>query len=151
MLFRSRAWKDGDKIEVEYPMEVVAYGLPDNSFVYAFQYGPTVLAAKLGKEEWNDDVGAGVNLTAPAYKVVGSEKVRLEVAYGKTIKQVLGTETLAIKGTESTKEFMKNINSHMVKTEGKLEFHIRGTDAEEVFGGEGLTFVPFNKIGRAHV
>lgn len=142
----NRVWKDGDKIEVEYPMEVVAYGLPDNSFVYAFQYGPTVLAAKLGTEEWNDAVGAGVNLTAPAYKVVGSEKVRLEVAYGKTIKQVLGTETLAIKGTESTKEFMKNINSHMVKTEGKLEFHIRGTDAEEVFGGEGLTFVPFNTL-----
>ncbi|MEY8515620.1 beta-L-arabinofuranosidase domain-containing protein [Lachnospiraceae bacterium 29-84] len=145
-LVLNRAWKAGDKIEVAYPMEIVAYGLPDNDFVYAFQYGPTVLAAKLGTEEWNDAVGAGVNLTAPAYKVVGNEKVRLEVAYGKTIKQVLGTETLAIKGTESTKEFMKNINSHMVKTEGKLEFHIRGTDAEEVFGGEGLTFVPFNTL-----
>ncbi len=141
-----RAWKNGDKLEMSIPMEVVAYGLPDNDFVYAFQYGPTVLAAKLGTEEWNDAVGAGVNLTAPAYKVVGNEKVRLEVAYGKTIKQVLGTETLAIKGTESTKEFMKNINAHMEKAEGKLEFHLRGTDAEEVFGGEGLTFVPLNTL-----
>ena len=142
----NRAWKDGDTITMTYPMDVVAYGLPDNAYVYAFKYGPTVLAAKLGREEWGKEVGAGVNLTAPAFKVVGDEKVRLEIPYGKTIKQVLGTETLAIQGTGTTDEFMNNISSHLEKTEGKPEFRIRGTDAEDVFGGEGLTFVPFNTL-----
>ena len=141
-----RTWNNNDKVEITYPMEVKAFGLPDNTSVYAFKYGPTVLAAKLGTEEWDDTVWAGANLSAPAYKVVGGEKVRLELTYGKTIKQVLGTETIAIQGKDSTKEFMNNINSKLEKTEGKLEFHIRGTDAESVFGGEGLTFVPFNTL-----
>ncbi len=141
-----RTWNDNDKVELTYPMEVKAFGLPDNTSVYAFKYGPTVLAAKLGTEEWNDTVWAGANLSAPAYKVVGGEKVRLELTYGKTIKQVLGTETIAIQGKDSTKEFMENINSKLEKTDGKLEFHIRGTDAESVFGGQGLTFVPFNTL-----
>ncbi len=141
-----RTWNDNDKVELTYPMEVKAFGLPDNTSVYAFKYGPTVLAAKLGTEEWNDTVWAGANLSAPAYKVVGGEKARLELTYGKTIKQVLGTETIAIQGKDSTKEFMENINSKLEKTDGKLEFHIRGTDAESVFGGQGLTFVPFNTL-----
>ena len=145
-LVLDRTWNDNDKVELTYPMEVKAFGLPDNTSVYAFKYGPTVLAAKLGTEEWNDTVWAGANLSAPAYKVVGGEKVRLELTYGKTIKQVLGTETIAIQGKDSTKEFMENINSKLEKTDGKLEFHIRGTDAESVFGGQGLTFVPFNTL-----
>lgn len=141
-----RTWNDNDKVEFTYPMEVKAYGLPDNKSVFAFKYGPTVLAAKLGTEEWNDTVWAGANLSAPAYKVVGNEKVRLELTYGQTVKQILGTETIAIQGKDSTKEFMDNINSKLEKTDGKLEFHLRGTDAESVFGGEGLTFVPFNTL-----
>lgn len=141
-----RTWNDNDKVELTYPMEVKAYGLPDNKSVFAFKYGPTVLAAKLGTEEWDDTVWAGANLSAPAYKVVGNEKVRLELTYGQTVKQILGTETIAIQGKDSTKEFMDNINSKLEKADGKLEFHLRGTDAESVFGGEGLTFVPFNTL-----
>lgn len=141
-----REWKDGDKVEYTYPMEVVAYGLPDNKSVFAFKYGPTVLAAKLGTEEWNDLVWAGANLSAPAYKVVGSEKARLQVSYGKTVKQILGTETISIQGDESTAEFMKNINNNLKKTDGKMEFKFVGTDSETVFGKDGLVFVPFNTL-----
>lgn len=141
-----RTWNDNDKVEITYPMEVKAFGLPDNKSVFAFKYGPTVLAAKLGTEKWDDLVWAGANLSTPAYKVVGGENVRLELTYGQTIKQILGTETIAIQGKDSTKEFMNNINSKLEKTDGKLEFHLRGTDAESVFGGEGLTFVPFNTL-----
>ena len=46
------------------PMEVVAYGLEDNDTAYGFKYGPTVLAAKLGKDYWNETVWAGANLSA---------------------------------------------------------------------------------------
>lgn len=141
-----RTWNDNDKAELTYPMEVKAFGLPDNTSAYAFKYGPTVLAAKLGTEEWNETVWAGANLSAPAWKVVGPEKVRLQVTYGQTVRQILGTETIAIQGKDSTREFINHINAKMEKTPGKLEFHIRGTDAESVFGGEGLTFVPFNTL-----
>lgn len=63
----SRAWNSGDVISFTYPMEVKAYGLADNSTVYGFKYGPTVLAAKLGKESMSKRTWAGANLTAPSY------------------------------------------------------------------------------------
>ncbi len=142
-----RTWKQGDKAVLTYPMKVTAYGLPDNSTVYGFKYGPTVLAAKLGREQWNDRTWAGANLTAPAYKVVGNEQARLNVSYGQTTRQILGTETLLIKNGKSIKEFMDQADLYFEKTgtDGELSFKITGTDADNVFS-DGLTFVPFNTL-----
>ena len=141
-----RTWADGDKVTFHYPMEVVAYGLPDNDTVYGFKYGPTVLAAKLGTSRYGSTVGAGVNLTAPAYKVVGPAEAYQEIPYGSAVRQVLGTETLTIQGNTTTRAFINNINNNLVKTAGKAEFTLSGTDAETTFGGEGLTFIPFNQL-----
>lgn len=45
-----RKWEDGDRIDLELPMEVYTEQLPDKSNYFAFLYGPLVLAADLGKE-----------------------------------------------------------------------------------------------------
>lgn len=47
----NRIWKDGDKIEVQLPMEVTAEKMPDDSDYLALKYGPIVLGTKLGEED----------------------------------------------------------------------------------------------------
>lgn len=46
----SRAWKAGDRIEMELPMQLSAESTPDDSGMQAFLYGPLVLAGDLGAE-----------------------------------------------------------------------------------------------------
>lgn len=142
-----RNWENGDTISIQYPMEVKAYGLSDNSSVFGFKYGPTVLAAKLGRSNIAQTTWAGANLTAPLYKVVGDEKASLKVTYGATTKQILGTETLTITEDMSVSEYMESINTYLVKDdkESVPTFTLQGTDVDENIKG-GLTFVPFNTL-----
>lgn len=46
----TRQWKDGDKIEANYPMEIQLETTPDNPQKGALIYGPLVLAGELGTE-----------------------------------------------------------------------------------------------------
>ncbi len=147
----SRPWNNGDTISIKYPMTVQATGLPDNDTVYAFRYGPTLLAAKLGDKYMDTTKSgnltwAGANLSAPYYKVVGSEECKLSINYNATARQILGSETLAIEDS-SLEQFMNNIADYMVKNEASAtpEFKLTGTDADDNFDG-GLTFVPFNTL-----
>jgi DUF1680 family protein len=45
-----RTWKDGDKLEVSFPMSLHVAPMPDDDSVQAIMYGPLVLAGKLGTE-----------------------------------------------------------------------------------------------------
>lgn len=143
-----REWKDGDVVTMEYPMSVDAYGLPDNNSVFAFRYGPTVLAAKLGKEKMSSTTWAGANLTAPLYKVVGDQSQKITIKYGESKAATpLANETLTIQEDMSTIEFIDQIDNYLVKdtTSDTLAFKLKGTNAENTFNG-GLQFVPFNKL-----
>jgi len=44
----SRAWKDGDVIEIRFPMSLRLEAMPDNPKRVAIMYGPLVLAGELG-------------------------------------------------------------------------------------------------------
>lgn len=143
-----REWKDGDVVTMEYPMSVDAFGLPDNNTVFAFRYGPTVLAARLGKEKMTSTTWAGANLTAPLYKVVGDQNQKITIKYGESKAATpLGNETLTIQEDMSTIEFIDHIDNYLVKdtTSGTLAFKLKGTNADTTFNG-GLQFVPFNKL-----
>ena len=143
-----REWKDGDVVTMEYPMSVDAFGLPDNNTVFAFRYGPTVLAARLGKEKMASTTWAGANLTAPLYKVVGDQNQKITIKYGESKAATpLGNETLTIQEDMSTIEFIDHIDNYLVKdtTSGTLAFKLKGTNADTTFNG-GLQFVPFNKL-----
>jgi DUF1680 family protein len=52
----TRAWKKGDRIEMELPMRLTAEALPDDAGVQAFLYGPIVLAGDLGTEGLTEDL-----------------------------------------------------------------------------------------------
>lgn len=145
----TREWKENDELTICYPMKVKASGLPDNDTVFAFQYGPTVLAAKLGKERWGVTGGyAGVNLTAPLYKVVGSQEEEVGLGYGDSkADTVLDNERLTIQEEVSMEEFIENIDEFMVRDESAdtLSFKLKGTNADEKFD-DGLNFVSFNTL-----
>jgi uncharacterized protein len=47
-LILRRVWKNGDRIELELPMSLWAWPMPDDESVAAVMYGPLVLAGKLG-------------------------------------------------------------------------------------------------------
>lgn len=47
----NRIWKDGDKIEISFPMTLRTEAMPDNPNRIAIFYGPTLLAADLGAEK----------------------------------------------------------------------------------------------------
>ncbi len=45
-----RSWKDGDRLELSFPMSLHAAPMPDDDSVQAIMVGPLVLAGKLGTE-----------------------------------------------------------------------------------------------------
>ena len=143
-----RNWEDGDVIMAKYPMSVESVGLLDQDAVFAFRYGPTVLAAKLGKEKMVEATWAGIDLTAPLYKVVGNECRKDTIAYGEPkTTELLDNETLTIQKETSVNEFVSHIEHYLVRdTESEnLSFHLKGTDADTTFEN-GLQFVPFNTL-----
>ncbi|MBE5938592.1 MAG: hypothetical protein E7265_11285 [Lachnospiraceae bacterium] len=144
-------WQTGDTVTFKYPMSVQAEGLPDNNTVFAFRYGPTLLAAELGTKymdltDSSNLTWAGANLSAPYYKVVGSESCTLTIPYGQVVKQVLGSETLQINDT-TIESFIANIEDNMIKDDQAVvpTFKLTGTDADDNFEN-GLNFVPFNTL-----
>ncbi len=108
----SRNWQDGDTIELVLPMEITYDVLPDNDRVVAFRYGPWVLSANLGTSNMTTGT-TGVNVTIPIADSSISDLIRIS--------------------SGSIDDFLANINSHLVKTDGKLEFTLTGTDRDLVF------------------
>lgn len=69
-----RAWKAGDKVEMELPMELSVEATPDDPVMQAFRYGPLVLAGDLGNEGLTEAHISGPNLRvgAPEIEQMGS-------------------------------------------------------------------------------
>ncbi len=108
----SREWNDGDIVEYNLPMQVVAYSLPDNENTVAFKYGPWVLSANMGDNEMNTTT-TGVNVTIPLLDANLSD-------------------VLIIKdGT--IKNWLKNINENLVQEGNALKFTLKGTNQNLVF------------------
>ncbi len=112
----SREFKNGDRIELTLPQEVIAYSLPDNANAYGFKYGPIVLSAELGKE--NMQTGStGMWVTIPKEKLVSTENITINEENG------------------SVGMFMMNIGDYLVKDADALRFTLKGTNTN-------LTFTP---------
>ena len=52
----TRAWKKGDRVDLELPMSLSAEPFPDEPRVQAFLYGPIVLAGDFGHQGLTDDL-----------------------------------------------------------------------------------------------
>ncbi|MCX7429007.1 MAG: glycoside hydrolase family 127 protein [Planctomycetia bacterium] len=51
-----RTWSDGDRVEIDLPMHVWAWPMPDDPTLLTVMYGPLVLAGKLGGEGLTTDI-----------------------------------------------------------------------------------------------
>lgn len=109
-------FNDGDVIELTFPMEVVAYSLPDNTNAYSFKYGPVLLSADLGSDSMTQTT-TGVNVSIPASRVTDYDYVTVDYSIG------------------SVADYIDNINDYLVKDEGTMSFTLTGTDTE-------LTYTP---------
>jgi DUF1680 family protein len=106
----SRTWKEGDKVELTFPLEVQVSRLPDNPNAVAFMYGPIVLSAGLGTEKMvSEPQWASAKATIPAGVVI--------------------QDTIAIK-SGTINEWIADIRKNLVQTPGKLEFTLRNTDSD---------------------
>ena len=111
----------GTVIELTLPMEVRAHALPDSEAIFAFRYGPVVLSALLGTEKLITSV-TGVDVTIPKDRILSGNYLPSE------------SETVTVL-TGSVQDFMKNINSYMVRdsVSEKLKFMLENTDSRLVF------------------
>src|SRR5437667_7100402 len=70
----TRAWKAGDRVELDLPMHLHVEAMPDDPGMQAFLYGPLVLAGDLGAEGLTEAhiVGPNLRVGAPNAEQFGS-------------------------------------------------------------------------------
>lgn len=116
----SRSWKDGDKLHISMPMHLRAIDMPDNSHNYSFLYGPIVLASRMGTQRQDgmfaDDSRGGHIAQGPRLPLQN-----MPVVVGST----------------------EDILSHITKTDGKMEFTLKGVSPDNY---EGMKLEPFYRI-----
>ena len=101
----------GDLVELVISMEVVAYPLHDNIHCVGFKYGPVVLSAVLGTEDMEESK-TGVDVTIATRNI--SMKDFITIADG------------------DVDGWIANVKKNVVKTPGKVEFKLLGTDMPDL-------------------
>lgn len=159
----TRIWKNEDSIELTLPMNIVPYTLADNKgTVFAFKYGPVVLAAELGKDKSMTLRQVGVQCDVAANKIIGGKLLALNGNYGGTSGlPTLEGETICTNGVPVEK-FMEDINEHLVRVEcykgdddknsnsaDELKFELRDVSTlllENDNDAHTLVFSPYYKL-----
>lgn len=100
-------------------MKVKAYPLPDNRHCIGLKYGPVVLSGALGTESMEESK-TGVDVTIATCNIAMKDFITVKGKDG-----LGGTD-------DDVEEWIKNIDQNVVKTEGKVEFHLKGTDRDDI-------------------
>ncbi len=130
---------------LSFEMQLVMGALPDNKNAVYFTYGPFVLCVPLGNEKWGITEGAGIQVYAPAWKVVFDAAVKGDISYGHTQKSVLDREYLSLPSGETIESMKDHIEKYVQKnSEGKFFWKgMKNSKGEEV----ELPLVPYYGIG----
>lgn len=128
ILFKNNL-KAGDVVKIKFPMEIVAYCLPDNGKrAVGFKYGPVVLAAELGRDDKMSLRQVGVQCDVSGNKYVRGEVYEMTGNYGGTSNlPLLPGETLLLKDY-NVAEYLDSINDRFQRIPGTLNFKLTGTD-----------------------
>ncbi|WP_438432665.1 beta-L-arabinofuranosidase domain-containing protein [Gorillibacterium sp. sgz500922] len=111
-----RAWKDGDEVQLRLPLRAAYSSLPDAPNAVAFRYGPLVLSAGLGKEDWVESK-TGVNVSIATKRM--------------PIKDFIIPQGMSVR------EWFDGFEGNFIRRDGELAFVLRHTDEEEL-----LIFTP---------
>ncbi|MBR6254319.1 MAG: glycoside hydrolase family 127 protein [Clostridiales bacterium] len=110
-----------------------------------FTYGPFVLCVPLGSKLWGIAAGAGIDVVAPAWKVVFGTALRSDITYGKTQKSVLEEEYLILPKGVSLTRFRDELDSYITRN-GDGNFMLSG-----LFNCKGynvdLPLIPYYQTG----
>lgn len=134
-----KVWKAGDQIRLNFILKMQVYSLPDSSEVFAFKYGPYVLAANLGSDEKMITYHIGVQTDVCANKIVLGQEKELNGSYLNTRGiGILESEKIKLDGSpaelkENPLKFLKKVSDFTFELETER-------------GGEKLTFVPYYKL-----
>ena len=158
---------------LKFPMSVRAIGLPGNgegegadketptltsvpsgygrhfcheAGLVAFAYGPTLLVMRLGDRRMDEVVDAGIDVYAPAWKIVGDAAAFSEVTYAMSRPILLENEILSITDGYTRDDLMRDPGLFFKRNEGDgLSFTLLHTDAADKLGMEPV-FIPYNEI-----
>ena len=90
---------------------------PAKAPAVGFSYGPFVLCVPLGNEKWQEVLCAGIEVVAPAWKVVFDSAVMGDITYGKTQKCILEDEYLTLSEGTTVDVFRENLNEYISQKE----------------------------------
>ena len=110
--------------ELDFEIKLKILELPDESSATGFMYGPFVLCVPLGNEKWGITQEAGIEVLAPAWKVVFDASVNSNINYGKTQRAVLDREFLRLPQGETKEGFRENFGKY-IKSDGR-NFRLTG-------------------------
>lgn len=105
-------------------MKMTLMELPDEPSAKGFMYGPFVLCVPLGNDKWGITENAGIEVVAPAWKVVFDASVKSNINYGKTQRAVLDREYLTLPEGETEESFSHDFEKHIRKENGR--FYLTG-------------------------
>lgn len=136
--------KAGETFELDFKMDIKVTGLPDERSAKGFTYGPFVLCVPLGNEKWGISESAGIDVYAPAWKVVFDSAIRCNINYGKTGRAVSDREYLTLPEGETIESFSADPSRFIRKD--KDDFLLTGFKNSK---GEEITLklIPYNKAG----
>ncbi len=105
--------KDGSVITIRWPMGLHYENLPDGENTYAFMYGPYVLSAMLGTAKISTKPH-GIAVVVSGTKAVDSDVLRI-------------TDELSVE------DFLRNLDKHLIKEPGTMDFRLEGVDTPLLF------------------
>jgi hypothetical protein len=142
--FTDISLKDGEAYSELFGVSLEVHSLPDAASAVWFSRGPSVLCVPLGDKHRGENAGAGIDVYAPAWKVVGDMAVRSDIIYGRTIKAVLESEYLTLPEGENLESFKDHLEKYISVSEGR--FILNGLTDHK--GGKiSLPLIPYADAG----
>ena len=130
--------------ELDFEMQLKLTGLPDDPSAKGFRYGPFVLCVPLGNDKWGITENAGIEVVAPAWKVVFDASVKSNINYGKTQRAVLDREYLTLPEGTSLQDFSKDPEKYLVKDNDRFLL----TGLKDFKGDDiSLPLIPYSQAG----
>ncbi len=136
--------KRNAEFRLDFEMEINLLSLTDDKSVKGFSYGPFVLCIPLGDEKWGITENAGIDVEAPAWKVVFDESYKGSITYAKTTRNVLDNEYLLLPEGENPESFSKNFKNYIRKEkDGIILTGLANSKFEEI----NLPLIPYYQTG----
>ncbi|WNS46748.1 beta-L-arabinofuranosidase domain-containing protein [Paenibacillus sp. MMS20-IR301] len=110
----SRVWADGDTLQLQLPMKLAYYNLPDARHVVAFKYGPVVLSAALGRSDLAESA-TGVAVSVPTRNMLvkdfitiaeGDPEAWLEQLADRSVRLEQDELAFALRGTDEDRRLV---------------------------------------------